>query len=149
MRSAAGNNNLDCERLKKPELINSRIKDSAQGRELLQFQADQKFEWQEYTFQEVVESVVVKAIVAAVDAQYVEELKEDYVGYKNHTIKKLVTHLSTWYVITIKEKLDIKAHFFAPWSDTPEAYVTKFGRQLDRRQVECEDRGVTVTNDDK
>ena len=40
-------------------------------------------EWQEYPFQEVVDSVAVESIVAAGDAQYVEELKEDYVGYKN------------------------------------------------------------------
>ena len=31
IRPAAGNNNLKCERLKKPELINPRIKESTQG----------------------------------------------------------------------------------------------------------------------
>ena len=93
--------------------------------------------------------VAAEAIVAAVDTQYVEELKEDYAGYKNQTIKTLVTHISTWYVITTNEKLAIKAHFLAPWSNTPEAYVTTFARQLDRHQVECEDHGVTVTNNEK
>ena len=42
-----------------------------------------------------------------------------------------------------------KSHFLAPWSDTPEAHVTTFARQLDRRQVECKDHGVTITNNDK
>ena len=149
MRPASGNNNLDCKRLKKPDIINPRIEDSTWGQELLQFQADQKVEWQEYTFQEVVNLVAFESTVAAVDAKYVEELKEDYVGYKNQTIKKLFTHIGTWYVITTKEKLDIKAQFLAPWSDNPEAHVITFARQLDRRQVECEDHGVTITNDDK
>ena len=50
MRLAARNSNLDCKRLNKPELLNPRIKDSTQSRELLQFQADQKFDWKEYTY---------------------------------------------------------------------------------------------------
>ena len=52
-------------------------------------------------------------------------------------------------VITTKEKLAIKAHFLAPWSNTQEAHVTNFARQLDRFQVKCEYHGITVTNDDK
>ena len=149
MRPAAGKNNLDCEQLKKTELTNPRIDDRTQGRELLQLQAEQKIERQEYTFQEVVESVAVEAIVVAADAQYVEELKEYYAAYKKQTIKTLVTKLSTWYVINTKDNLAIKAHFLAPWSNTQEAHVTTFAHQMDRRQVECEGNGVIVTNDDK
>ena len=36
-----------------------------------------------------------------------------------------------------------------PWSDTPDAHITTFARQLDRRQVECEDHGITVNGNDK
>ena len=78
-----------------------------------------------------------------------EELKEDYVGYKNQTIKTITDQLQTWYVITTKERIAIKTHFFEPWSDTPGAHVTTFARQLDRSQVECKDHGVTVTEADK
>ena len=77
MRYVAGNSNLDYERFKKPELLNLIIKNSPQGRKLLQFKADQKFKCQDYTFQEVVNSVEVEAIVAAIDMQYVKELKEE------------------------------------------------------------------------
>ena len=76
MRPAAGNNNLDFERLKKPELIKTRIEYSTSSRKLLKFQVYQKVEWQEYNFQELVNSVVVKSIVTSVDAKFVEELKE-------------------------------------------------------------------------
>ena len=61
----------------------------------------------------------------------------------------MVENILTWYVITTKEKLDIKSHFLAPWSDTPEAYVTTFGRQLDMPQIQCKDHGVTITYNDK
>ena len=149
MRPVTRNSSLDCERLKKTDLINPIIEDRTQGQELLQLQAYQRVEWQEYTFQEVVKSAADEAIVTDVNAQYVEELKEDYVRYKNKTIKKIVTHLRTWYVITTKDKLANKAHFLAPRSNTPEAHVTTFARQLDMRQVKCKYHGVTITNDDK
>ena len=82
MRLAAGNINLDCERIKKKELLNPRTEDSTQGWELLQFQADQKVEWHKCTFQELVNLAAVEYIVVDVYTKYVEELKEDYVGYK-------------------------------------------------------------------
>ena len=97
----------------------------------------------------MVESETFRAIVAAVNAQYVEELEKDYVGYKNQTIKIMVTHLHMWYVINTNEKLATKSHFLAPRSDTPESHVTTCARKLDRRQVKCKDHGFTVTNDDK
>ena len=44
--------------------------------------------------------MAVEDIVVAVDAQYVEELKEDYVSYKNQTINTMIEQLQTCYVIT-------------------------------------------------
>ena len=46
--------------------------------------------------------MAVEDIVTAVVVQYVGELKEDYVGYKNQTIKTIVTQIRTWYAITTK-----------------------------------------------
>ena len=57
----------------------------------------------------------------------------------------MVEQLQTWYVITTKEKLIIKAHFLDTWSDMPEAHITTFAQELDRRQVKYEDHGFTVT----
>ena len=68
MQPAAKSINIDCKRIKKPDLLNPRIKDSTQGLERLQFQADQKVEWQEYILQEVVKSLAVEAIIAAIEA---------------------------------------------------------------------------------
>ena len=87
---------------KNPKLLNPKIGKDNKGRELLQFQEDHKVKWQEYTFQEVVDSVVVESINAAVDAQYVEELEDDYVEYKNQTIKTMIKQLRMCYAITTK-----------------------------------------------
>ena len=45
--------------------------------------------------------------------------------------------------------MSIKDHFLALWIDTIEAHVTTSAHQLDRRQVEYKDHGVTVTDNDK
>ena len=59
-----------------------KTEDDTKGREIIQFQEYHKVKWQEYTFQEVVDSMAVESIIADVNAQYAEELEEDYVGYK-------------------------------------------------------------------
>ena len=74
MRFAAGNQHLNCGQIKKPGFLNLKIEDDTKGRELLQFQEDHKVKWKEYTFQEVLDAVAVKAIVAAIDTQCLEEL---------------------------------------------------------------------------
>ena len=111
MRLAAGNQNPDRKRIENLELLKPKIEDNIKVHELLQFQEDHKVNWKEYNFQEVVDSVGVKTIVAAVDAQYVEELEEDYVSYKHQTTKTMIAQLHMWYVINTKEKISIKAHF--------------------------------------
>ena len=149
MRLAAGNQDLDCGRIKMPDILNPKIEEDTKGRKILQLQEENKVNWKEYNFQEVVDAVAVEAIVLAVDAQYTEELKEDYVCYKNQNIQTMVEQLQTWYVITTKEKLAIKAHFLEPWNDTPITYITTLSLQLYRHQVECKDHGATVTKANK
>ena len=102
MRLVTGDAALDCARLPLPSRINAQIMDATVGCALLQLQEEQKVEWQEYTFQTVLDAIGFEAIVAAVDDQYVEELSEDYIGFKNHTIATMFTHLLTWFVITNK-----------------------------------------------
>ena len=97
----------------------------------------------------VIDAVAVEAIAAAVDEQYLDELREEYVGYRNATIKTMLDRLRAWFVITNAEKIAIKATFLAPWADTPDAHITTFARQLDRRQTECDDHGVTITDKKK
>ena len=114
MRIADGIQDLECGRIKRPKLPNTKIEDDTKGRNLIQIQGEHKVNWQEYTFQEVIDALAFKAIVAAVDAQYVEHLEENYIGYKNQNIWTMVHQIQTWYVITTKENIAIKAHFLDP-----------------------------------
>ena len=61
----------------------------------------------------------------------------------------MLLQLRTWFVITNSEKVAIKAHFHTTWSNTPNSHITTFARQLDRRQIECSNDGVTITDNDK
>ncbi len=47
------------------------------------------------------------------------------------------------------EDCAIKKRFFAPWSETPDTRVKTYGMQLDRRQIECGNLNVTISDDDK
>ena len=72
--------------------------------------------------------MAVEAIAAAVDEQYIDELRKEYVGYKNATIKTMIKQLRSWFVITNSKKIAIKTAFLAPWADTPNGHVTTFTR---------------------
>ena len=61
----------------------------------------------------------------------------------------MVLQLRTWLVITKSEKFSIKAHFHSPWSNTTKSHITTFACQLGRRQIECSNHGVTITENNK
>ena len=96
---------LNCAWLKKPALIHPNTANDTKGRDLVQFQEDHKLRWMEYHFHIVINAVEVEAIVAAVGEQYMDKLKDDYVGYNNQTIKTMVLQLPTWFFITNIEKV--------------------------------------------
>ena len=71
---AAGIQDLEYGHIKSTELLNPKIEDDTKGCDILQLQEDHKVNCQKYTFQEVIDAVVVKAIVAAIDEQYMEHI---------------------------------------------------------------------------
>ena len=67
---------LECAWVKNPALIHPNIASSIKGWDLIQLQENHKLRWTEYHFQMVIDTVVVQAIVAAVNEQYIDNLKE-------------------------------------------------------------------------
>eukprot|EP00804_Cyclotella_cryptica_P000162 CCRYP_017462-RA/>CCRYP_017462-RA protein AED:0.81 eAED:0.81 QI:0/0/0/0.5/1/1/2/0/589 len=104
--------------------------------------ADHNLECQEFWKQESVDAIIVDKIVReAVDAAYVEELDDDYIGYRAQTIKTILEHLRTeWCVVTTLEKKQASAAFHVQWDLT--SHITKFARELDKQQKLCRDIGV-------
>ena len=79
--------------------------------ELLTLQEDQKLIITEYQQQVAVNNTLKECLIKAVDEQYIEELKKDYIGYANETTKTILAHIkTTWCKVTTHEKRKAKAH---------------------------------------
>ena len=103
----------------------------------------------EFWTQEAIDSITVGRIVTEIiDAPYVKELEEDYVGYANQTIKTVLTHLkTTWCTVTTLEKKQAAEQFQIKWDGT--THITKYARQLDKQQKLCRDIGVPANDNQK
>jgi hypothetical protein len=75
--------------------------------------ADHNFECQKFWKQEAVDAVIIDKIVCeGVDAPYIEELDDDFIGYSTQAIKSLIVHLrSEWCIITTLERKQAAAVF--------------------------------------
>ena len=111
--------------------------------------ATHAIEQQEYWKQEAVNAIIVERIVGEiVDATYVEELEDDYIGYSAQTIKTLLSHITTeWCTVTTLEKKQALEAFNVQWDLT--SHITKFARELDKQQKICIDIGVTASTETK
>ena len=55
-------------------------------------------------------------------------------GNANKTTRSMIKQLETHPTILNEENLDIRAAFFAPWSDAPDMNLREYARTLDKRQ---------------
>ena len=108
--------------------------------------ADHNLECQEFWKQEAVDAVIVDKIVReGVDASYIEELDDDFIGYSAQMIKTLIEHLRCeWCIVTTMERKQTAAAFHIQWDLT--SHITKFARDLDKQQKLCMDIGVPAAD---
>ena len=80
-----------------------------------------------------------------IDSTYVEELENEYTGYTNQTIKTLINHIKTeWCVVTTMEKTKSLDRFKEKWDGV--THITKYAKELDKRQLECTSIGAEATD---
>lgn len=80
-----------------------------------------------------------------IDSTYVEELENEYTGYANQTIKTLFRHIkSEWCVVTTMEKTKSIDRFKEKWNGV--THITKYAKELDKRQLECTSIGAEATD---
>ncbi len=140
---------VDFGKIQEPSLASEKFKEKDDANAVEKKKAAHKVLWREYESQEAINAVGVEMIVEAVDEQYVAQLEADYIGYTGVTIFGMLEHLRTWYKVTNAQQLAIKERFLAPWSETPDAHVSTYARQLDKRQIECSELKVPVSDGDK
>ena len=73
----------------------------------------------------------------------------DYIGYANETAHTMIAELRTHSIVLNAEKQEICYFFMAPWSDSPDMTLKKYGRQLDKRQRAAKNQGVTISDKDR
>ena len=83
MRIVAKKNNLDCSRIRTPDLINPSIKDNTKGTDLLQLQEKKMAVWLDYVYQKFVDQVGVNMITANINAQYINPCTKNTWDTKN------------------------------------------------------------------
>eukprot|EP00804_Cyclotella_cryptica_P009387 CCRYP_018075-RA/>CCRYP_018075-RA protein AED:0.43 eAED:0.43 QI:0/0/0/1/1/1/2/0/231 len=140
---------LTTTRLVLPPIVPANLANNTTLTHRTRIMADHNLECQEFWKQESVDAIIIDKIVCkAVDAAYVEELNDNYIGYGAQTIKTVLEHLRTeWCVVTTLEKKQASAAFHVQWDLT--SHITKFARELDKQQKLCRDIGVPAPDDTK
>ncbi len=91
----------------------------------------------------------MQRIINSVEEQYVEELKEEYFGYANQTIKTIIDHLRTnWCKVMTKERTDATKAFYHAWVPNTMHIIT-FGCQLTKLQKKCKTINVIISEEAK
>jgi hypothetical protein len=129
-----------------PDAINKGIMATSTPLKILTFQEEMKKLQKEFDLQEVVTNIGVQRIIDIIKEQYVEELREEYFGYANNTIKGVLHHLRTnWCKIMTRECTDTTEACYQAWVPNMTHIIT-FGRQLTKQQKKCKVINVIISN---
>ena len=132
----------------KPARVDPRINGNTSNYDRLKYTRERDEKIFDYHTQEEVDDALKNLIIAAVDPQYIEELKKDYVGYANDTAKTMLAHIKdTWCKITTREKGVAQRALREPWNLVED--ITAYERTLDRNQITCLDLSVPINTSDK
>ena len=131
-----------------PDDINREITDETKPTEIIRLTKKQDKKWIAYHTAEAAKEIGVNLLVAAVEEQYVVELRQDYVGYKNRSPRAIIEHLgTTWVKITNSDKVAAKEAFVFDWADTPDMHVREYARQLEKVQRRLQGMKIPCDND--
>ena len=132
----------------KPARVDPRINGNTSNYDRLRYTREQDEKILDWYTQEEVDDTLKNLIINAVDPQYIEELKQDYVGYANETAKTMLSHIkNTWCKITTREKGVAQRALREPWNLVED--ITAYERALDKNQITCLELGVPINDSDK
>ena len=94
-------------RLNEPDAVHPDIKDDTKQTDLLRLTKIEDERWTAFHIQEAATEIGVAMLVANVEDQYLVELNEQYVGFRNQTTRTILTHLTkTWVKVQNHEKVE-------------------------------------------
>ena len=133
--------------LMKPDEVNpkfqTKTKEALTRYRVLQLEAETKQAISAFVTQEEVSKEIGRRMVASIEPEFIEELKNEYTGYTNETPKSFLAHLAKEYCeATIDNKLCAVREFEQPWDQvvTMSAWITRL--ELLRRK--CTEAGVDI-----
>ena len=146
-RLATSDTSATVDLLKKPDEVNPKFKTETKEAltryRILQLEAETKETSSAYITQEEVSKEIGRRMVASIEPEFIEELKNEYTGYTNETPKSFLAHLAKEYcAATIDDKLNAVREFEHPWDQvvTMSAWITRL--ELLRRK--CTEAGVDI-----
>ncbi len=135
--------------LSKPTTLNPKINKLSNPYYFLTLQEEMKTLQKKFELQEAVTNIGVQRIIDSIEEQYIKELKEDYFGYANQTIKMLLTHLHTkWCKVLMKERIDATEALYQAWVPSTTHIIT-FGHQLYKQQKKCKNINAIILDEAK
>jgi hypothetical protein len=147
-RTLSGDATFHYRKLANPGNVDPTIDEDTTEFETLTKQAAQAIKIKEWRTADAVESIGVRRIIANVESQYIEEIKEDFIGYNNATIRSMITHLrDEWCIVTTGEKKSGKALFYEPWNQVD--HITTYYRRLDEEQKKLKKMSITLNESEK
>jgi hypothetical protein len=126
-RIATNDKDTTVDLLKKPPSIHTGFQtlkmEELTKYKVLQLEAETKQQTDTYLTQEETAKKIVRRMVTNNDADYIEELNNEYTGYNNKTPKSLLAHISGSYCKTmVTNQLKADSNFSKPWD-----HVTNLG----------------------
>ncbi len=115
-RIATNDKNATVDLLKKPPSVHPGFqtlkKEELTKYKVLQLEAETKQQTHAYLTQEETVKEIVRWMVANINADYIEELNNEYTGYNNKTPKSLLAHISGSYCkTTVTNQLKADSNF--------------------------------------
>jgi hypothetical protein len=121
---AMNDKNATVDLLKKPPSVHPGFqtlkKEELTKYKVLQLEAETKQQTDANLTQEETAKEIVRRMVANIDADYIKELNNEYMGYNNETPKSLLAHISGSYCkTTVTNQLKADSNFAKPWDQVP------------------------------
>ena len=146
-RIATGEPTANVTLLTKPEDVNPTFKtekkEDLTSYRIRQLEAETLKQKVSYHTQQETSKELVRRMVASIDAEYIEELENEYTGYNNETPKSILQHLASEYcTATIKDKLGSVAEFEKAWDQ-----VVPLGTwimRLEQLRRKCKETGINI-----
>ena len=146
-RIATKNNSANVNQLQKPDDVNPKFKtekkEDLTRYRIMQLKHKTKEALAAYITQEEVSKEISRRMVASIEPEFIEELKNEYTGYTNETPKSFLAHLAKEYcAATIDDKLKAVREFETPWDQvvTISTWITR----LEQLRRKCTEAGVDI-----